>query len=319
MGLINTIKMHAAISSGNFGKMFKDAKLPVLPQAVSRVLDEVNREEPDVTVLENIIAAEPEFSVKVVSTVNSSLFALRAKVTGVRHAITLLGFDRIRSVILSYSMLEALPKPGGDLFVHEAYWTDTLLRSLLAQSIARRVRPGEEEEAFTSMLVADVAVPVLLTTWRDYYEPILKNWRSGQHNLARLERDAYGWDHAQASAWILQKWDFPEKLVCLVGAHTLTRDEIKEYGMDDSVADCLAVASQLPSSLARDHSRCDRMIELAGHALALPQDAWPGIYDEVRQNFEAVYAQFSLTSSHALGTLDGLAYAIRKLGQEICV
>lgn len=32
MGLINTIKMHAAIASGNFGKMFKDAKLPVLPR-----------------------------------------------------------------------------------------------------------------------------------------------------------------------------------------------------------------------------------------------------------------------------------------------
>ncbi len=319
MGLINTIKMHAAISSGNFGNMFKDIKLPVLPQAVSRVVDEVNKDEPDVTVLENIIAAEPEFSVKVLSTINSSLFALRAKVTSVRHAITLLGFDRIRSVILSYSMLEAMPKPESDLFEHEAYWTDTLLRSLLAQSIAKRVRPGEEEEAFTAMLVADVAVPVLLTTWHEYYEPILKNWRSGRHKLAHLERDAYGWDHAQAGAWILQKWDFPEKLVCLVGAHTLTSSEIKEFGMDDSVADCIAVASLLPSSLVRDHTRCEKMIELAGSNLALSHEDWPAIYEEVQNNFDAVYAQFNLTSKYATKTMDGLGYAIRKLGQELCV
>ncbi|MBC8425228.1 HDOD domain-containing protein [bacterium] len=319
MGLINTIKMHAAIASGDFGKMFKNTKLPVLPQAVSSVVEEVNKDEPDVTVLENIIAAEPEFSVKVLSTVNSSLFALRAKVTGVRHAITLLGFDRIRSVILSYSMLEAMPRPEGDLFDHEAYWTDTLLRALLAQSVARRVRPGEEEEAFTAMLVADVAVPVLLTTWREYYEPILKNWRGGRHSLSGLERDAYGWDHAQASAWILQKWDFPEQLVCLVGAHTLTHDQIKEYGMDDSVADCVAVASQLPSSMVRDHVRCERMIASAADNLELPRDAWPEIYDEVEQKFEAVYAQFNLTSDHAHQTLDSLSYAIRKLNEELVV
>lgn len=319
MGLINTIKMHAAIASGNFGKMFKDAKLPVLPQAVSSVVEEVNKDEPDVAVLENIISAEPEFSVKVLSTVNSSLFALRAKVTGVRHAITLLGFDRIRSVILSYSMLEAMPRPDGDLFDHEAYWTDTLLRSLLAQSVARRARPGEEEEAFTAMLVADVAVPVLLTAWRGYYEPILRNWRGGRHSLSRLERDAFGWDHAQASAWILQKWDFPEKLVCLVGAHTLTGSEIKEYGMDDSVAGCIAVASLLPSSMVRDHVRCERMIELASSNLELDREAWPGIYDEVERNFEAVYAQFNLTSDHAAKTLDSLSYAVRKLNEELVV
>jgi HD-like signal output (HDOD) protein len=319
MGLINTIKMHAAIASGNFGKMFKDAKLPVLPAAVARLVDEVNKDEPDVTVLETIISAEPEFSVKVLTTINSSLFALRAKVTSVRHAITLLGFDRIRSVILSYSMLGALPEPEGDLFDHEAYWTDTLLRSLLARAIAKRVRPGEEEEAFTAMLVADVAVPVLLTTWREYYTPILETWRSEKKRLAILEREAYGWDHAQASAWILQKWDFPEKLVCLTGAHTLTRDQIHEYGMDDSVAGCLSIASHLPSSLANAPLAGQQLIERAAMELDLPYDEWPAIYSEVEKSYEAVYAQFNLTSNHSTATMNGLARAIRQLGLEICV
>ncbi len=319
MGLINTIKMHAAIASGDFGKMFKDARLPALPQAVSRVVEEVNKDEPNVAVLENIIAAEPEFSVKVLSTVNSSLFALRAQVTGIRHAITLMGFDRIRSVILSYSMLEALPKPESELFDHEAYWTDTLLRSLLVRAIAKRVRPGEEEEAFTAMLVSDVAIPVLLTTWRKYYEPILADWRGSEQCLAQLERDSYSWDHAQASAWILQKWDFPEKLVCLTGAHTLSPDEIRDFGMDDSVAGCLSVASLLPSSLSNNARKCGVLIEKAVHDLGLPRDDWPAIYDETKSSYEAIYAQFNLTSNHADKTMDKLAQAIKKQGMELCV
>ncbi len=318
MGLINTLKMHAAIAGGNFGQMFGEVRLPVLPQAVSRVIDEVNKDEPDVAVLEDIIAAEPEFSVKVLSTINSSLFALRAQVTGVRHAITLLGFDRIRSVILSYSMLQALPDPEGELFDHEAYWTDTLLRSLTARAIARRVRPGEEEEAFTAMLLSDVAVPVLLTAWRKYYEPILESWRGTRRRLADLEREAFGWDHAQAGAWILQKWDFPERLVCLTGAHTLNAEQIREYGLDDSVAGCLSVAAMLPSNLRESARNTSLMIERAALELDLPRDAWPELHEEVRDSYDAIYAQFNLTSNHAANTLDGLARAVRKLGLTPC-
>lgn len=318
MGLINTHKMHAAIADGDFGRMFKDARIPVLPQAVSRVIEEVNRDEPDIAVLEDIISAEPEISLKVMSTINSSLFALRATVTGVRHAITLLGFDRIRSVILSYSMLESLPVPEGELFDHEAYWTDTLLRSLLARSIARRARPGEEEEAFTAMLLSDVAVPVLLTAWRDDYQPILETWSGTRRRLAGIERDAFGWDHAQASAWILQKWDFPEKLVCLTGAHTLNRDQIHEYGLDDSVAGCLSVASMLPSSLTESARNTSLMIERASGELGLPRNAWPDIHQEISDSYEAIYAQFNLTSLNATTPLNGLARAIRKTGLELC-
>ena len=140
-----------------FAEAFRTVKLPVLPAAVSRLLAEVNSPEAEVGRIERIIAAEPLISAKVLRTINSSHFALRTTVTSIRHAVALLGLDRIRSIVLSYAILESVPHPPTTLFKHEAFWTDTLLRSLLARILSRRSGLGDEDEAFTAMMLADIA------------------------------------------------------------------------------------------------------------------------------------------------------------------
>ena len=317
MGLLDTLKLHTAVADGNFDVMFARVKLPPLPAAVAKVLEEVNREDPDVLKLETIIGSELELSVRVLTTINSSLFALRNEVTSVRHAISLLGFDRVRSVILSYSVHDALPRPPGDLFQHEAYWTDTLLRSLLARTLARRCRPDEAEAAFTAMLVADVAVPVLLTGCQTFYEPMLTEWRRSRRPLAEIEREAHGWDHGRAGAWILRSWKFPESMVALVGAHTSTPGQIAAAGLGDTVAPCIATASLLPSSLCREPARCDALIDRAFSSLDIPPAEWPGIHAEVRDEFRSIFVQFGLTSRHMEATEEVLGAAIRRRGLEL--
>lgn len=317
MGLLDSFKLHAAVADGNFDVMFAGMKLPPLPAAVAKVLEEVNREEPDVVKLETIIGAELELSVRVLTTINSSLFALRTEVTSIRHAINLLGLDRIRSVILGYSMRDALPRPPGELFQQEAYWTDTLLRSLLARALARRCRPSETEAAFTAMLVADVAVPVLLTGCQTFYEPMLTEWRRSRRPLAGIEREAHGWDHGRAGAWILRSWKFPERMAELVGAHTATPAQIADAGLGDSVAPCIATASLLPSCLCREPARCDALIDRAFSSLDVPPTEWPGIHAEVRDEFTSIHVQFGLAGDHMKATAAVLGDAVRRRGLEL--
>lgn len=294
MNILKRISRHAAVAQGNFGKMFRDVKVDPLPQAVSRILEEIHRPDPDIAVLENLIAAEPEISIRILATVNSSLHALRSRVTTVRHALTLLGLDRIRSLVLAGAMMEALPRPDVDLFDHQAYWTDTLMRSLFARELAARRQPGQEELAFTAMLLTDVAVPVLLMSWEEYYRPLLEEWAERPTRLAHLERGTYGWEHGQAGSWILRYWEFPDELVGLVAAHNQTPDKLEEMGLTDTVAPVLVVAGLLPSCLHADLRRCDDMIELARDRLGIDVGDWPGILESVRDQFTSINAEFGL-------------------------
>ena len=155
MGILTTIREHAAVARGNFATIFKEMVIPPLPAVVSQLLTEIHRPEPDIVRVAKIISADPEIAARVMRTVNSSLFNLSHQVLSISHAISMLGLVRIRSLLVSHAMREALPKPKGDLFDHEAYWTDALLRALLARSLTRRILSNEEEEAFTAALLQD--------------------------------------------------------------------------------------------------------------------------------------------------------------------
>jgi HD-like signal output (HDOD) protein len=309
MGLLSTIREHAAVASGNFALMFKDVEIPPLPAAISSLINEINKPEPDIGRLELIISAEPEIAVKVIRTINSAYYGLKTEVLSIRHAITLLGLKNIQTLVLSYAMQKALPRPQGELFKHEAYWTDTLLRALLARSLARRCQPGQEENAFTAMLLADVALPVLLCSWQKYYESVLARWRDQPERLSAIEQADFGWDHAGASAWILHYWEFPELITYLVGTHTLSPDQIRELGLENTVAPLIVAAALLPSVLKPDPERCRQLVSMAITELSLPAPEGPQIEAEIERDFRAICAQFDLSAEGAVSTLRTLTPA----------
>ncbi len=289
-----------------FAAAFEHVQLPVLPAAVSRLLAEVNSPEAEVGRIERIIATEPLISAKVLRTINSSHFALRTQVTSIRHAVALLGLDRIRSIVLSFAILESVPHPPTALFKHEAFWTDTLLRSLLARILSRRSGLGDEEEAFTAMMLADISVPILLTFYADTYLSVFARWSGQPNELAQLERDHVGWDHALASAWILEKWEFPPTLVTVAGAHNCTAEQMRRQGLGDTVALPVMVASLLPSALKPDAARCRNLIRIARKELNIAPPAWPAIHDQVRESFGAICTEFELSGHLALEVLNVL-------------
>ncbi len=297
MGLFTKIKRHAAVAQGNFAQMFGDARIAPLPEAISRILAEIHKDEPNITVLETLIASEPELSIQILSTVNSSLYALRHQVTSIRHAMALLGLDQIRAVILAGAMQKALPSPKNSIFQQEVYWTDTLLRSLLARELTRLHRPGDEEQAFTAMLVSDVAIPVLLDSWAEYYEPVVEQWQQKSLGLSTLEKQSFGWDHGAAGSWVLQYWGFPMELVCLVAAHHLPPSKIRELELDDTVATDILVAGRLCSCWQPDLPRCLGMIDMAEELLGISPDRWPDIMAIVADHYAAIHHQFGLQRS----------------------
>jgi len=78
MGLLKKLRRHAAVARGDFGMLFKDVKIPPLPAAVNRLIAEINRSEPDIDRLVQLISSDPEITAKVIKTVNSSLYSPRA-------------------------------------------------------------------------------------------------------------------------------------------------------------------------------------------------------------------------------------------------
>ena len=107
-----------------------------------------------------LISSSPSIAAKAIKTVNSSLYSPRIPVADVKRAVTLLGLENLRSIILAFATMDALPKPRSGIFDHGAFWVDSLLQAILARSLASKRFENQLEAVFTASLLADLAVPV---------------------------------------------------------------------------------------------------------------------------------------------------------------
>ena len=307
------------ISREQFTGIFNRIKVPALPQAISRLVSEIHKPEPDINKLVMLIEAEPQIGLRVLRTINSSQFALRVPVKSIQHGIALLGLNRVRSIILSFTVLNSLPVPKTVLFKYERFWTDTLLRALLARSLTKHTSEFDPEIAFTGMLLADVAVPILLRCWEDDYKPLLVRWQGHPKELSYLERKLFGWDHARAGAWILAGWEFPGELVDLVRIHNLEPPQIQRRGLGDTLASHVATAALLPSCIKPNEARFRKLVRIAKTELGLETDVWPLVTEEVQDAFLSICEEFQLNGIHAdvtLGYLNRIASSSEADGKE---
>lgn len=308
--LFTRIRRHAAISTGNFETLFKEIKIATLPVAIARLLEEFNKPEPDLNNISKLIGSLPEISANVLKMVNSSLFSLRSPVLSIPHAVNLLGLDHVRSIALSFAAVKAIPRPTTALFDHQAFWTDSLIRAFMARNFARRICSEQSEDAFTAMLIADVALPVLLTSWAEYYEPMVQEWMECDDRLSNIEIKHFDWNHAQAGAWILQNWQFPEQLICFVGIHNAEFHCIDELQLEDTIAPPLMTASLLPSSLHPESNRASIFVTQALQRFSLSPADLAAIIEETEQCFLDTYELLGLCHVGEQPTLEAVKMAI---------
>jgi len=67
-------------------------KLPPFPLVASHLMQLLAEEDPDISEVGRMIAAEPVFATRVLQMANSPLFALTAQVKTLSHAIVVLGW-----------------------------------------------------------------------------------------------------------------------------------------------------------------------------------------------------------------------------------
>ncbi len=309
MGLLKKLRRHAAVARGDFAKLAKDVKIPPLPAAVNQLVAEINRSEPDIDRLAQLISSDPEITAKVIKTVNSSLYSPRVPVTDVKRAVTLLGLAQIRSIVLAFATMDALPKPKGNLFNRNAFWIDSLLRAILARAISRQRYSGQMDEVFTAALLSELAVPLLLCVWNEYYAPIVKEWETSPKRLSEIERHHFGWDHAQAGAWIVQSWEFPEEMICYIGAHNISMEKIKANDLQDTLVMPLAIAALSPSILKPDGAAAAAVFQGAQKWLEMDAGQFVDAVEAAKDTLTELLALFELPDQQAVIIFDDLLSA----------
>ncbi len=138
---------------------------------------------------------------------------------------------------------------------------------------------------------------------------MIAEWRQCTRRLSEIEREHFGWDHAQAGAWVLQSWEFPEEMVCYIGAHDLTWEGIREHELQDTIVAPVAVAAISPSVLKPDSRRSRCMRDAAQAWLSMTDSEFVQCVTEARESLGEILELFGLPDGNAGRILDEMAAA----------
>lgn len=238
-----------------------EAQLPALPQTAIRLLELSQDANNGPTEFARPIEADAGLMGQVLRFVNSSYFGFTREISSIKQALALVGVRTIKNFALWSAVFSLVPDPQFGPFDLKKLWQDSLRRAVFARILGRKLQLQNAEDLFAAALLQDMAIPLLLKELPEEYEQLIERKVAQNVRLSQLEREVFGWDHAEAAGALVRNWCLPEEFAVLIERHP-NLDALLNASPPIKDAACVALASQLPS--AQDTQWSERETFVAG-------------------------------------------------------
>ena len=196
-------------------------KLPPFSPILNKLLASLAGEDVSFAKLGDLIEKDTVVAGNILHLVNSALYSRRATITSVRHALALLGMDKVRNTLLGMSisrMWSQVKTPP--IWSMVRFNRHSASVAILSDQIASRIPAAVYPEgAFVGGLLHDLGRLLIALGLPDEFPRVLKLHEQSDRSWTECERELLGFTHADLSAEALQKWDFPDQVQIAVRDH----------------------------------------------------------------------------------------------------
>ena len=147
------------------------AELPALPAVVGEILGALDNEAEPTERLVGRINSDPVLVARVLGAANSASQGARQRIGSLLEAITLLGFNRVRQLVLMTALVRQF-QPVTPAFDPTAFWRHSFAVAVCAGVLAREVA-ADEELAFNAGLLHDIGHLFIVMAFPQEFEAIL--------------------------------------------------------------------------------------------------------------------------------------------------
>ena len=196
--------------------------LPALPKTYSALMEELHCKDASLGAVGRIIESDVGMTAKVLQLVNSAFFGLRQRVTSAAQAVSLLGLDTVKALVLVvgvFSQADAKHLP-------REFSLDALLRHSMdvgshARAIAQREKADKVlvNDAYTAGVLHDAGTLLLMMNLTEDYAHILDHAFVNGVPLLQSELENLGCTHAEVGAYLLGIWGLSDPLVEAAAFH----------------------------------------------------------------------------------------------------
>jgi HD-like signal output (HDOD) protein len=195
-------------------------KLPPFSIIMNRLIVSLAGEQVGFAALAELVEKDTVISGNLLHMVNSALNSRRGTINSVRHALSLLGIEKVRNAVLGMSvtrMWSHVYMPPSLSMARFNIHSSAV--AILTDCLAQRVPVSYGEGGFVAALLHDVGRLLIALSLPDQHQAIAQmHWRTGRP-VHDCELEILGFSHPELSAEALAFWNLPEPIRVAVLYH----------------------------------------------------------------------------------------------------
>ncbi len=181
--------------------------LPAMPHVASKVLELAGNPETTAAKLQKVIQDDQAMAARILKIANSALYGCSRKVTTLTEAIVMLGFNTIRSLVVTSAARNMYLKEGKTMGLKERLlWEHSIGCAIACRTLVLPRHPHLSEEAFLAGLMHDIGKLVLNQYASDVFDEIVQEVYNDGRQFIDVERELLGFDHTEVGAMLVTKW-----------------------------------------------------------------------------------------------------------------
>lgn len=183
-------------------------KLPSLPNSYIEITEELRKEDCSMRKVADIVHRDVAMSAQILKLVNSSFFGLPNHITDIAQAVSFLGIDVLRPLVLSIGTFSQFTHKKLDFKSMEEVIHFSMMTASFCREIARHEKFSKEDEEnmYVAGLLNEIGDIVILSELPADYREIYKEIK--EKNISHLEAEeaVLGVNHGEIGAYLLGIW-----------------------------------------------------------------------------------------------------------------
>jgi HD-like signal output (HDOD) protein len=219
--LIRASALHRLMIDGKLKDIISSIDtLPSLPTVYAKLQKKIRDPEASLDDIGDIISQDIAMTAKVLQLVNSAFFGLYQKVESPARAVTLLGLDTIKALVLGSQIFSEI-KISSDDFSAELLWMHSMMVGTLAKKIADFEGVSKEivSNCFIAGALHDIGKLILVSKMPQHYNDVVSLAKKENITLRQAERTIFKATHCDMGAYLTGLWGFSSDIVEAIGFH----------------------------------------------------------------------------------------------------
>ena len=198
----------------------QDSELFSLPEIYIRVSELMENENSASAQIGKVVETDPALSSRILKMVNSAFYGIPKTIASISQAITILGRDRLRQILIGTVLSGVFGKAQSPVLVMEDFWYHSVKTAILARHLGNDSEISNEAESlFTAGLLHEIGRLIMAQKIPEQSGAIQKAIDMEGEDIMAAESRILGFTHCDVGGAFIEKWGLPALLADVAKFH----------------------------------------------------------------------------------------------------